>query len=164
MAKNKADKMGFGEDRLFKMKYGNEPRHVMIGEREFHFKSKFEYRYAQYLDILREQRHYTSWDYEPDVFTFENEVRGAKIYTPDFRIITAKECTEYHECKGLLTGSDVTKFKRMAQYYPDVDITLVFMKSDRRQANRIWTAMKYIRDVKYIGSTLNKLAGLIDMS
>ncbi|KKN70097.1 hypothetical protein LCGC14_0434220 [marine sediment metagenome] len=158
------EKLGFGKDKLFRMKYRNEPRHVMIGEREFRFKSKLEYRYAQYLEILRGQGHYTSWDYEPDVFTFEDEVRGAKVYTPDFRIITAKGNTEYHECKGLLTGSDVTKFKRMAKYYPMVDITLVFMKSNKRQANRIRTAMKYVRDVKYIGPTLRKLAGLIDMS
>ena len=158
------EKLGFGKDRNFKSKYGNEPCHVTIDGREFNFKSKLEYRYAQYLELLREQGHYESWDYEPDVFTFEDEVRGAKIYTPDFRIITDKGNIETHECKGLLSGSDVTKFKRMAKYYPKVDITLVFMKSDKRQANRIRTAMKYVRDVKYIGPTLRKLGGLIDMS
>ncbi len=158
------DKMGFGDDKLFKMKYGNEPRYVMIDGIEYHFKSKFEYRYAQYLEILREQGHYTGWDYEPDVFTFEDEVRGAKIYTPDFRIVTDKGNIEYHETKGKLSGGDVTKFKRMAKYYPKVDITLVFMKSDKRQANRSRTALKYVRDVKYIGSSLKKLGGLIDMS
>ena len=159
-----ADRIGFGEDKLFKMKYGNEPRHVMIGEREFHFKSKFEYRYAQYVEILLEQGHYASWEYEPEVFTFEDETRGAKVYTPDFRITLKDGKLEYHETKGKLTGSDVIKFKRMAKYYPKVDITLVFMESDKRQANRIRTAMKYVRDVKYIGPTLKKLGGLIDMS
>ncbi len=158
------DKMGFGKDRLFRRKFGNEPRHVMIGEREFHFKSKLEYRYAQLLEILREQGYYASWDYEPDVFTFEDEVRGAKIYTPDFRITLNSGDFEYHETKGMLSGSDVTKFKRTAKYYPKVDITLVFMKSNKRQANRIRTAMKYVRDVKYIGSTLKNLGSLIDMS
>ncbi len=158
------DKIGFGTDRLFRRKFGNEPRHVVIAEREFNFKSKFEYRYAQYLEILREQGHCASWDYEPDVFTFEDEVRGAKIYTPDFRITLNSGNFERHETKGLLSGSDVTKFKRMAKYYPKVDITLVFMRSDKRQANRIRMAMKYVRDVKYIGPTLRKLGSLIDMS
>lgn len=158
------DKMGFGTDKLFRRKFGNEPRHVMIAEREFHFKSKFEYRYAQYIEILREQGLYLSWDYESTTLLFENEVRGAKIYTPDFRIVTDKGNIEYHECKGLLSGSDVTKFKRTAKYYPKVDITLVFMASDKKRANRLRAAMKYVRDVKYIGSTLKKLGGLIDMS
>lgn len=164
MTQNETDKMGFGEDRKFKMKFGNKPCHVMIGDREFHFKSKLEYRYAQYLEILRKQGYYTSWDYEPEVFAFEDETRGAKIYTPDFRIVTNKENIEIHECKGHLSGSDVTKFKRMAKYYPKVDITLVFMRSEKRQANRIRAAMKFVRDVKYIGPTLTGLKGLIDMS
>ncbi len=158
------EKLGFGGISRFKMKYGNEPRHVTIDGREFHFKSLLEYRYAQYLELLRTQGHLLHWEYEYHQFMFEDEIKGAKVYTPDFLVTLKDSKLEYHECKGLLTGSDVTKFKRMAKYYPKVDITLVFMKSDRRQANRIRTAMKYVRDVKYIGSTLKKLAGLIDMS
>ena len=157
------DKMGFGKDRLFKMKFGNEPRHVMIAGREFHFKSKFEYRYAQYLELLKTQGHIINWFYEAHGFTFRDEVKGAKVYTPDFGVETPNGY-EYHETKGLLTGSDVTKFKRTAKYYPNAKIILVFMRKDKRQANRIRTAMKYIAEVKYIGSTLKKLSGIIDMS
>ena len=112
MTKDKIDKsrLGFGNDRRFIMKYGNEPRHAVIASREFHFKSKFEYRYAQYLEILREQGHLIHWDYEPIALVFEEETRGAKVYTPDFRITTNSDAFEYHETKGRLSGSDVTIF------------------------------------------------------
>ena len=158
------DKMGFGSDRLFRRKFGNVPCHVTIDGTEYHFKSKFEYRYAQYLEILRTQGHPNDkWFYESTTYTFQQETRGAKVYTPDFRVWTNDKLI-LHETKGMLSGSDVTKFKRMAKYYPGVKIILIFMNKDKKRANRLRTAEKYVDEVRYFGPTLNKLKGWIDMS
>lgn len=56
------------------------------------------------------------WEYEPQVFYFEEIKRGTRGYTPD--IWLPKE-NIWIEVKGYLSSVDKTKIKRFKKYYPD---------------------------------------------
>ena len=51
-----------------------------------YFRSKWEANYALYLDFLVERGEIASWEYEVDVFMFEEIKLGTRSYRPDFKI------------------------------------------------------------------------------
>ncbi|KKM06640.1 hypothetical protein LCGC14_1741980 [marine sediment metagenome] len=73
----------------------NIPQHVFIDGREFKFKSKIEYKWAQYLQKLLELEAIDFWDYETTTYEFAERYRTKRQYTPDF---------EVHETIGLGSG------------------------------------------------------------
>ena len=56
------------------------------------------------------------WEYEPQVFFFEEIKRGTRGYTPDIWLPKEKI---WIEVKGYLSSVDKTKIKRFKKYYPD---------------------------------------------
>ena len=136
---------------------------AVVGGKKCYFKSGFELRWAQYLEWLKLAGEIVEWEYEPDKFEFEGIRSGTVFYTPDFKVtyppaVTGKGLLKgdviYHECKGHLTQKDVTKFKRMANYHPDVQLELVMqyipIKPTRKNAEkirRIDNARKYTERV-----------------
>jgi len=161
--------MGFEQDRRIRRKYGNQPQWATIGGKEYYFRSKFEYRWALYLELLRTQGHIIEWWYEPRVFEFAGLVRGPVCYRPDFKVAETKELpsgaviTEHYwqECKGLHDGQTNTKLKRMAAYYPEEVLELVLLRIPKngKGARRREIAAKYCRRVMDGGKIL-KQAGL----
>ena len=88
-------------------------------------RSAWEANYARYLNWLVAHSQIKSWEYEPDVFYFENIKRGTRSYLPDFKVENNDGTIEYHEVKGWMDATSKTKLKRMKKYYPDVKIVLV---------------------------------------
>lgn len=90
-----------------------------------YFRSKWEANYALYLDFLINQGEITNWEYEADVFVFEQIKFGTRSYRPDFKIFNTDSSIEYHEVKGYMDSRSKTKLKRMDLYYPDVKLILI---------------------------------------
>jgi hypothetical protein len=84
-----------------------------VGGKEITFRSKLEYRYAVYLELLREQGHIFAWEYEPEELMHEfqhGRHNNTRVYIPDFAVIKDGKC-EVHECKGYFPPIDYTKIK-----------------------------------------------------
>jgi len=94
------------------------------GKRNF-YRSKWEYRYALYLQLLKEQNHIKDWFHEPKTFYFEGIKRGTNNYRPDFVVEFPSGKLEYFEIKGYETAKDLTKYRRMAKYHPDIVLNVV---------------------------------------
>lgn len=100
---------------------------------DMYFRSAWEANYARYLNFLTKKGLVYKWEYEPDVFIFEQIKRGTRSYIPDFKIWDKKDSKPYYvEVKGWMDDKSKTKLKRMEKYYPDVKIIL-FQKEDYKE-------------------------------
>lgn len=90
-----------------------------------YFRSKWEANYALFLDFLVKNGDIIKWEYEIDVFIFEEIRFGTRSYRPDFKVFTNDAGVEYHEVKGYMDSQSKTKLKRMEKYYPEIKIILV---------------------------------------
>lgn len=96
-----------------------------IGGKHIYFRSQFERRYAKLLQLMKESGEIQDWEYEADEFWFENIRRGVRSYKPDFKVTGKDGKIWYVETKGYLDSKSKTKLKRMAKYYPHIDLRLV---------------------------------------
>ena len=152
--------MGFGPDKIVPCgKWGNRPITATVGDQTCRFRSEFEYRWAKWLQRLYYAGGMLSWQYEPRRFEFPDELTGAKVYTPDFLVVEPSGERTWHECKGRLVGSDVTKFRRMAKYYPAERLVLVMLRMPTRgeAARRLAHCRKYVTGVIDGGAILRKV-------
>jgi hypothetical protein len=94
------------------------------GKRNF-YRSRWEYRYALYLEFMKKHKHIVEWEHEPKTFWFEGIKRGTNNYKPDFRVVFPSGNEEWIEVKGYETSKDRTKYKRMAKYHPDVKLRVI---------------------------------------
>lgn len=92
---------------------------------DIYFRSRWERNYARYLNFLINKKQIKKWEYEVDVFWFENIKRGVVSYKPDFKIHNNDGFIEYHEIKGWMDKKSITKIKRMAKYYPDIKLYII---------------------------------------
>ena len=148
-------KMGFNEPRLDVEYRGVEKGWAVVGGQTCYFKSKLERRWAEYLETLKGLGEITGWQYEPDKFEFEGIRSGTVFYTPDFKVFQgAAFC--YDEVKGHLTQKDVTKFRRMTKYHPDVVLILVMQRLTKKNFLRVQMARKYVERVIEAEKTLKQ--------
>lgn len=98
------------------------------------FRSSWEANYARFLNLLVKQGVVEGWEYEPDTFVFDKIKRGTRTYTPDFRVKKLDGGIYYVEVKGWMDKKSKTRLKRMAKYYPAVDLQLVDAKRYRALA------------------------------
>lgn len=96
-----------------------------IGGKRCFFRSRWEYRYALYLELMKTHGHIIEWEHEPQTFYFEGIKRGTTNYKPDFRVTFPSSKVEWFEVKGYESAKDRTKYKRMAKYYPDVVLRVI---------------------------------------
>ena len=152
-------KMGFEKNKRLVQDWHNEPQEAMIDGVLYKFSSKLEYRFAQYLIFLQRAGEIEEWSYESDTFFFKDVKTAPVQYTPDFKVVTKKGKIKYYECKGWLISKDVSKFKRMQEYYPFVTLILVMAKRDSmtKRVNRYRTALKYIDHIIYADAIFRKL-------
>lgn len=94
-----------------------------------YFRSSYEANYARYLNFLMANGEpIVKWEFEPDLFEFQNIKRGTRFYTPDFKLYFKDGHIEYHEVKGWDYPRGKTARRRFAKYYPQ--FTLVLIDSD----------------------------------
>lgn len=89
------------------------------------FRSSWEYYYAIFLEKLQQEGKIINWKHEPKCFWFDGIKRGVVSYLPDFCITHNNGSEEWVEVKGYFDSKSQTKMKRMAKYYPNVNIRLV---------------------------------------
>jgi len=94
------------------------------GKRNF-FRSRWEYRYALYLQLMKDNKYIKDWFHEPHTFYFEGIKRGTNNYKPDFKVIFPNDKEEWYEVKGYMDSKSKTKLKRMAKYHPDIVLTVI---------------------------------------
>lgn len=108
-------------EQFAKLKAGN----YEVGGKTYKFRSGWEYIYAQYLQLLKDQKQVKDWLYECQRFDFPGIKRGCVSYLPDFKVIYPDEHHEWHEVKGYLDKKGATRLKRMAKYYPAEKVILI---------------------------------------
>ncbi len=125
-----------------------------VGGKTYWFRSGLEVRWAQYLELLKGLSEILYWEYETKKFEFKGIRSGTVFYTPDFFIQYPSGEMLWHEVKGHLQQKDVTKFRRMAKYYPNEKLILVMQnipkKSTRKNAEklrRLSNAAKYVERI-----------------
>jgi hypothetical protein len=96
-----------------------------VGGKRHFFRSKWEYRYALYLQFLKEKCEILDWEHEPKTFWFDGIKRGVNNYKPDFLVMHKNNSEEWVEVKGYMDAKSKTKIKRMAKYYPNIRLRVV---------------------------------------
>ncbi len=84
------------------------------------------------------------WEYEPEIFYFENIKRGTRGYTPDIKLIKKgrKKLDVWIEVKGYLKPQDQTKTKRFKKYYPEEFAKLqVITKNANNASTKFYQSM-----------------------
>ncbi len=142
----------------------NIPQHVFIDGREFKFKSKIEYKWAQYLQKLLELEAIDFWDYETTTYEFAERYRTKRQYTPDFEVHETIGLGSgkirhicFHEVKTALRQTDIRRFKLMAADFPKVTMVLILPTCRTgRQSILRGNALKYVERVVYCNPLFNK--------
>jgi len=99
---------------------------AIVGDKQpIYFRSSWEFYYSLFLEKLRQERKILDWKHEPKCFWFDGIKRGVRSYLPDFCITHLNGTEEWSEVKGYFDSKSQTKMKRMAKYYPNVNIRLV---------------------------------------
>jgi predicted nucleic acid-binding Zn ribbon protein len=116
------------------------------GKREdldgLYVRSSWEANWARYLNWLQRLGEVSSWQFEPETFEFPVK-RGARFYTPDFRVVRPDGSVEYHEVKGWMDQKSATKLKRMEKYHPHVKIILIDKETYRQVAVKVGGMIPY---------------------
>ncbi len=138
-----------------------------VGNREYTFRSKLEYKWCVWCELRKEQGIIIDWWYEDEETLLELETKyfkNKKLYLPDFTIQTA-DGYEYEETKGWFPAKDCTKIKLAAEQYEN-PITLIFAAKPRKQ--QLWRAERLEPHIKRIIWDANKtvfkpISGLFDL-
>jgi hypothetical protein len=96
-----------------------------IGGKRHFYRSRWEYRYALYLQLMKENGYITEWFHEPQTFYFDGIKRGTNNYKPDFKVLFPSGREEWYEVKGYMDAKSKTKIKRMAKYYPYIVLNII---------------------------------------
>lgn len=91
-------------------------------------RSTWEANYARYLNWLVANGAIRQWQYEPKTFEFAGIKRGVRAYTPDFQVVELDGREVFHEVKGYMDQKSQTRLKRMARYFPEVQVVVIQRK------------------------------------
>lgn len=101
---------------------------IEIGGKKIFVRSGWEANICAYFEFLKSKGEILEWNYEPKTFWFEKIMRGVRSYKPDFLITDNYGKQYYEEVKGWMDAKSKTKIKRMAKYYPNVDLRILDSK------------------------------------
>lgn len=96
-----------------------------IGGKRIYFRSKWEWRFALYLQSQKESGEIQDWAYEPKTFWFDKIKRGVTSYKPDFSVLEDTGCTIWYEVKGYMDSKSIVKLKRFKKYFPEEKIFVI---------------------------------------
>lgn len=96
-----------------------------VGGQRCYFRSRWEYRYALYLQLQLKYGYIVKWEHEPHTFYFDGIKRGTNNYKPDFRVTFPDGREEWYEVKGYMDKKSLTKIQRMKKYHPHIKLTVV---------------------------------------
>lgn len=96
-----------------------------IAERRIYFRSDWEYKFAKYLQTLKDAHAIKEWEHEPRTFWFEDIKRGTRSYLPDFKVTRGDGTHYWVEVKGYYDKKSLTKIKRFKKYYPEETLLVV---------------------------------------
>ena len=105
------------------------------------FRSRWEANYARYLAHQVNVGLIERWAHEPTTFWFTKIKRGVVSYKPDFIVVDASGRSFYVEVKGWMDPKSKTKLKRMAKYFPEIDLRLVDEKDYRKLEKEIGSSI-----------------------
>jgi len=77
------------------------------------------------LQLLKDQKHISEWEYEPHTFWFEEIKRGVRSYMPDFKVTRLDATYYWIEVKGYMDAKSHTKIRRLKKYYPNEQLMLI---------------------------------------
>ena len=122
----------------------NQPITATVGGKKHRFRSLFEWRWSQYLELLKLGGEIMDWQYEPPAFQFPD---GS--YRIDFELLYPNGRYVYHELKGHQDGRANQKLKLMAKYHPDIKIVFVRQRVPKhgREAAKLRTTAKYVERI-----------------
>ncbi len=138
--------------------FGNRHRH-----KGYLLKSNAEYSFALLLDRLMEAEgdgRVIEWHYENESFVFDDIKFGTRQYRPDFTVKWGSgEWVVYEIKAGYMRQKDITKYKRMANRYPEIKLVLVVAKIPARgkYKNYIDSAKKYVDHIWQVGEDYRRL-------
>ena len=95
--------------------------------KRFYCRSKFEYKRARELLLLKRAGEIKDFHHEPEKFWFPQR-SGNNHYTPDFQVIRLDGSHYWEETKGWLDQASKVKIKRFNKYYPDEELILIHQK------------------------------------
>ena len=155
------ERLGFEKRKSFTVNHNNTRVTATIGGKLCKFRSKLEHNYAVYLQFLKEQGQIKDWNFEQMNFIFKDEIKGAKSYLVDFDVLNNDGTFEHHETKGWLKGVDVTKFRRVAKYWPEAKMILIMSGKSSKDANRLRMMAKYTERIVYASELFKPLRGFL---
>jgi len=141
--------------------YGNARRMPFtLDGKDYVSRSKCEATFAKLLEMLRGAERIIAASYEPRTFWFEGVRRGTVSYLPDFWAKWDDGEEVVYECKSSATdlkAKDITKYKRMAKYFPEVTLVLVLPRRPGKKAIKgkimVGSAEKYVDHVWYLSDS-----------
>ena len=98
---------------------------IQIGGKKVFCRSSWEANICAYLQFLKDNGEIKDWDLEVKTFWFLKIMRGVRSYKPDFLITNNDGSQYFEEVKGWMDAKSKTKIKRMAKYYPEVDLRIL---------------------------------------
>jgi hypothetical protein len=119
---------------------------VEVDGKTMYMKSMWEIYYCAYLSHLKKMGKILEYHYEPDTFWFDGIKRGTNNYKPDFLVEHTNGALEYVEVKGYTTPKDKTKWKRMAKYYPNINLRIAdkeFFQANMKTLKILVNALKF---------------------
>lgn len=140
-------RMGFEKNRRIIADYKAQADWAVVGGKRCYFRSKLEQRWAEYLEFLKRTGAIYDWAYESTKFEFEKVRSGTPFYTPDFEVWDDENTRCFHETKGHLEQKDLTKFRRLQKYHPDVRLVLVMQSITKKNRAKVTKAAKYVERI-----------------
>lgn len=124
------ERMGLEQNKGIQKKYGNVFTNVIIGDKEYFFRSKAEVKLAKYLQLLKETGHKKDWEYESHKFVFADS-----SWLVDFTVRNNDDTFEYYEYKGYVEEDTRRKLKLLNKYWPQAQVTMVL--GSKKQLKRL---------------------------
>lgn len=99
-----------------------------IDGRKIYFRSNWEFKFAKWLQRLKEFNAIQDWEHEPQTFWFDAIKRGTRSYLPDFKVTSSDGTHYWVEVKGYMDAKSKTKIKRFNKYYPNESLVIADSK------------------------------------
>lgn len=125
MAK-KTEMMGFEKNKRFAKEYNNIRTYANIGGKDYNFRSKAEFKVADYLQLLKTSYLIKDWAYEQTKFCFPDKDNPVMTWLVDFDVLENDGSFYYIEYKGYVEPSVKRKLNLLAKYRPEVKLDMVF--------------------------------------